>query len=73
MIIDTSKIDLGAIIENQRLYYRVVVPVELEPGLVELRLARPIESPVLPCAPIRGALISDVAARALIAAENRCF
>ena len=73
MIIDTHCIDLAAIIEDQRRFFAVVVPVELSPGSVELRLARPISRPVAPSAPPRGALLSDSAARRLAWTENKCL
>lgn len=73
MLIDTNHLDLAAAIADQRRFFAVVVPVELSPGLVELRLARPISRPVAPSAPPRGALLSDSAARRLTWAENKCL
>jgi len=73
MVIDTNCIDLAAIIEDQRRFFAVVVPVELSPGLVGLRLRRPISRPVAPSAPPRGALLSDSAARRLAWAEDKCI
>lgn len=73
MVIDTNCIDLAAIIADQRRFFAVVVPVELSPGLVELRLRRPISRPVAPSAPPRGALLSDTASARLRNAENNCL
>lgn len=73
MVIDTNYVDLAAIIEDQRRFFAVVVPVELSPGVVELRLARPISRPVAPSAPPRGALLSDSANARLRNVENNCL